>query len=66
VAVEQYPHNYPHCWRCKTELLFRLVDEWYIRMDWREEIMRVCYDITWIPESGCSGSWTGYAIWATG
>jgi len=52
VAVEQYPHNYPHCWRCKTELLFRLVDEWYIRMDWREEIMRVCYEITWIPEFG--------------
>jgi len=52
LAVEHYPHNYPHCWRCKTELLFRLVDEWYIRMDWREEIMRVCYDITWIPEFG--------------
>jgi isoleucyl-tRNA synthetase len=52
VATELYPHNYPHCWRCKTELLFRLVDEWYISMSWREEIMRVCYDITWIPEDG--------------
>src|SRR5262245_9083629 len=27
-ALEKYPHSYPHCWRCKTELLFRLVDEW--------------------------------------
>ncbi|MER3415130.1 MAG: isoleucine--tRNA ligase [Gemmataceae bacterium] len=52
LAVERYPHNYPHCWRCKTELLFRLVDEWYISMSWRQEIMRVCYDITWIPEFG--------------
>ncbi|MCS7166060.1 MAG: isoleucine--tRNA ligase [Gemmatales bacterium] len=52
VATELYPHNYPHCWRCKTELLFRLVDEWYIRMDWRDEIMRVCYEVTWIPEFG--------------
>ncbi len=51
-AVERYPHNYPHCWRCKTELLFRLVDEWYINMSWREEIMRVCHDIQWIPEFG--------------
>src|SRR5262249_31698624 len=25
-AIEKYPHKYPHCWRCKTELLFRLVD----------------------------------------
>jgi isoleucyl-tRNA synthetase len=52
VAVEQYPHNYPHCWRCKTELLFRLVDEWFIDMRWREAIMEICYDARWIPEFG--------------
>jgi isoleucyl-tRNA synthetase len=52
VAVEQYPHNYPHCWRCKTELLFRLVDEWFIDMRWRDAIMEVCYDARWIPEFG--------------
>ena len=40
LAVEHYPHSYPHCWRCKTELLFRLVDEWFINMSWREEIMQ--------------------------
>ncbi len=27
-----YTHRYPTCWRCKTELVFRLVDEWYISM----------------------------------
>jgi isoleucyl-tRNA synthetase len=31
-ATEMYPHKYPHCWRCKNELLYRLVDEWYINM----------------------------------
>jgi isoleucyl-tRNA synthetase len=51
-AVERYPHSYPHCWRCKTELLFRLVDEWFIDMSWREEIMRLCDEIRWIPEFG--------------
>ena len=25
-------HRYPHCWRCNTPLVFRLVDEWYISM----------------------------------
>ena len=30
--LEPYAHRYPHCWRCSTPLLFRLVDEWYIRM----------------------------------
>ncbi|HET9955880.1 MAG TPA: isoleucine--tRNA ligase, partial [Polyangiaceae bacterium] len=29
---ERYTHSYPVCWRCGSELLFRLVDEWYIRM----------------------------------
>jgi isoleucyl-tRNA synthetase len=51
LEVERYPHSYPHCWRCKTELLFRLVDEWFICMNWREEIMRVVEEATFLPES---------------
>jgi isoleucyl-tRNA synthetase len=30
--LEPYTHRYPHCWRCGTPLLFRVVDEWYINM----------------------------------
>ncbi|MEJ2756931.1 MAG: class I tRNA ligase family protein [Anaerolineales bacterium] len=30
--IKDYTHRYPTCWRCKTELVFRLVDEWYISM----------------------------------
>ncbi len=30
--LEPYTHRYPHCWRCGTGLLFRLVDEWFIDM----------------------------------
>jgi isoleucyl-tRNA synthetase len=30
--LEPYTHRYPHCWRCETPLLFRLVDEWFISM----------------------------------
>ena len=30
--VAPYTHRYPVCWRCDTELVFRLVDEWYISM----------------------------------
>ena len=30
--VADYKHRYPTCWRCKTELVFRLVDEWFISM----------------------------------
>ena len=49
---ETYTHDYPHCWRCGAALLFRAVDEWYINMDWREEIMAVVEQIRWIPEWG--------------
>jgi isoleucyl-tRNA synthetase len=30
--VQDYTHRYPVCWRCSTELVFRLVDEWFISM----------------------------------
>jgi len=30
--ITSYTHRYPTCWRCKTELVFRLVDEWFISM----------------------------------
>jgi isoleucyl-tRNA synthetase len=30
--LQPYRHRYPHCWRCATPLVFRLVDEWFISM----------------------------------
>ena len=52
IYVEDYPHIYPHCWRSGDELVFRLVDEWYINMDWREEIINTVDEINWIPSWG--------------
>ncbi len=52
VAREKYPHVYPHCWRCKEELVFRPVDEWFIRMDWRDRIQNAVPTIRWIPAEG--------------
>jgi isoleucyl-tRNA synthetase len=31
--IENYTHRYPACWRCKTELVWKVTDEWYIAMD---------------------------------
>jgi len=51
--VEDYTHRYPVCWRCNTELVFRLVDEWFISMEeLRYEIMEVTRQIRWIPSFG--------------
>ncbi len=52
VHTEMYPHVYPHCWRSGDPLVFRLVDEWYINMDWRDEIKEIVKQIRWIPEWG--------------
>ncbi len=52
VHKERYVHRYPHCWRCKEELVYRLVDEWYINMEWRERIMAATRSAQWIPDWG--------------
>ncbi len=52
-AVADITHRYPVCWRCSEELVFRLVDEWFISMDEvRQEIMEVTKQIRWMPEFG--------------
>ncbi|MBE7469600.1 MAG: isoleucine--tRNA ligase [Anaerolineales bacterium] len=51
--IEKYTHRYPTCWRCKTELVFRLVDEWFISMDeLRPLLMDITRQIRWIPSFG--------------
>lgn len=59
-AVEKYKHRYPACWRCKTELVWKVADEWYIAMDkpgqdgrtFRERMVTVSRAIHWLPEFG--------------
>ncbi len=51
--VEDYTHRYPTCWRCKTELVWRVVDEWYISMDKvRKNLQKITEKINWIPSFG--------------
>src|SRR3989344_2458749 len=48
-----YKHKYPTCWRCKTELVWRVVDEWYISMDkLRKPLENIVKEINWIPAFG--------------
>lgn len=46
-------HRYPSCWRCRAELVWRVVDEWYIAMDpVRGKMKKVAKKISWIPGFG--------------
>ncbi len=50
---EQITHRYPVCWRHGSELVFRLVDEWFIKMDdLRHQIMAITQKIRWMPDYG--------------
>ncbi len=51
--LESYKHRYPHCWRCGEELVFRLVDEWYIKAsEIRPKLIKENKKIKWYPEYG--------------
>ncbi len=49
----KYTHRYPICWRCKTELVWKIADEWYISMDkLRKPLIETAKKIKWIPAFG--------------
>ncbi len=49
--IQDVHHRYPVCWRCHEELVFRVVDEWFIRCDEIRAPMRAAAKtVTWIPE----------------
>lgn len=57
VAKEDYTHDYPHCWRSKTPIVFRSVKQWFIKMDAiRQDVLDAIDDIAkhngWIPDWG--------------
>jgi len=33
LAKAKYAHSYPHCWRSKTPIIFRAVDQWFVSLD---------------------------------
>ncbi len=58
---EKYEHSYPHCWRCKTKLVYYAKDSWYIRMSsLRSELIAANESVHWEPEhikDGRFGEW---------
>jgi isoleucyl-tRNA synthetase len=52
---EDYHHSYPHCWRSKTPVIFRAMDQWFIQIDhdqFRERALAEIDRVSWIPEWG--------------
>ncbi|MFN2477095.1 MAG: isoleucine--tRNA ligase [Chthoniobacterales bacterium] len=53
VAEEVYPHSYPYCWRSKTPIIFRAVEQFFIRIDaLRGRALEAIKEVNWIPPWG--------------
>lgn len=68
-SKEKYEHSYPHCWRCKTPLIYYARESWYIAMSkLRDQLIANNQDINWEPEyikEGRMGEWLrGIKDWA--
>ncbi|MDO5738470.1 MAG: isoleucine--tRNA ligase [Eubacteriales bacterium] len=52
IKREEITHNYPHCWRCDTPLIYYARHAWYIRMtDYKERLLEINRSINWLPET---------------
>ena len=55
VHQENYHHSYPHCWRSKTPVIFRAMDQWFIEVDhagFRQRALAEINRVQWVPDWG--------------
>ncbi len=61
IKTEQYLHNYPHCWRTDTPLIYKAVSSWYVKVtDIKDRMVELNQGINWIPDhikDGQFGKW---------
>jgi isoleucyl-tRNA synthetase/very-short-patch-repair endonuclease len=61
IKTEQYLHNYPHCWRTDTPLIYKAVPSWYVEVTkFRDRMVELNQQINWIPghvKDGLFGKW---------
>ena len=58
---DTYEHNYPHCWRTDTPIIYKAISSWYVKVtDIRERMIELNADINWVPDhvrDGRFGMW---------
>ena len=64
-AERSYDHSYPHCWRCRTPLIYKAVSSWFVRVtEIRDRMVELNQDINWVPanvKDGQFGKWLSNA-----
>lgn len=55
LSVNEISHSYPHCWRCKSPIIFRATSQWFIVVDHnalRKRVLEEIDRVQWIPAWG--------------
>ncbi len=51
LADERITHRYGHCWRCKTPIIYRATEQWFLKVsELKEEMVREIDEVNWVPE----------------
>ncbi|RPF48559.1 isoleucyl-tRNA synthetase [Hydrogenoanaerobacterium saccharovorans] len=52
-ALQKIIHQYPHCWRCHSPILFRATEQWFCSVeDFKEQTIKAIEGVEWIPDWG--------------
>ena len=52
-ASEEFTHSYPHCWRCKSPIIFRATPQWFCSVEsFKDEAVAACDNVKWLPAWG--------------
>lgn len=52
-ALEKIIHQYPHCWRCKSPIIFRATEQWFCSIsDFADQAVEAIKTVEWIPGWG--------------
>ena len=52
-ASKEFEHEYPHCWRCKSPIIFRATPQWFCSVDaFKEDAVKACDSVRWLPAWG--------------
>ena len=52
-ASEDIVHSYPHCWRCKSPIIFRATPQWFCSVDsFKEQAVAAADEVRWVPKWG--------------
>ncbi len=61
LRLASYEHSYPHCWRCRSPLIYKAVSSWFVRVtEYKDAMLAGNEQITWVPENvkhGQFGKW---------